>query len=518
MEPYAFIKNWYHNLSKQTKITFVFSWIFGMAAHIYVITNSVQNYDSVTWFPKGVGAGIKSGRWMLNIFKSLESIGGCYNLPVFNGLLTLLVLAISACIIVNIFRIKDMLHCVLLGGILICFPSVTSTMVFMYTAPYYAIAILLSVLAVWLYERWKFGFLGSIVCIACALGTYQAYLPLTASLFLVLLIYKCIDEELNWKKGIVLGIRYLVTMLLGVLLYYLVLQILLKCWNYSLTDYQGISDMGKISVSTLGESVKKTYYNCVGLIKQDYESLNNTVVIRCCILGMYLCSILLGVILVFGARRRFQERVIIILLVLIIPIAVDSIEILCPNSRIYTLMLYSMSSLYLLPILVIELFERKFENRMKIRTISKWIVSICMIVVIVSYTYSSNGAYMLMDYTESQTENHLSSLIDRIKNVPGYKDELPVVFVGDNIEDETIVNKWENSPFNYGGTATNLLNTYSRRSFMINILGYSYNKPTSNEKKKIMGNPKVWEMPVYPDDGSIEVIDDIVVVRLADAE
>ena len=53
---------------------------------------------------------------------------------------------------------------------------------------------------------------------------------------------------------------------------------------------------------------------------------------------------------------------------------------------------------------------------------------------------------------------------------------------------------------------------------MINILGYSYNKPTSKEKKKIMENPKVWEMPVYPDDGSIEVIDDIIVVRLADAE
>lgn len=515
MEPSLFIASIWKKTPKQLRITFLSAWIWGIIAHIYVFTNTVHNYDNISCVPRGVGTGITSGRWMLEIYDKFRNVGGSYNLPVFNGLLTLFFLILAACFVVDLFKIKDWFSCVLIGGIMVCFPTVTSTMLFMFTAPYYGWAILISVFAVWVTARWKFGFLFAVICIACALGTYQAYLPITASLFLVLLIFKLIEENIKWYKGIAEGLKYVGIMLLGVILYYIILNVLLKYWNTNLSDYQGISDMGNFKIKEIPSLICETYANYLGLIKKDYLFIGNNIIIRGCITCLYLCAAVLGGMLIFKTERRIQEKIVIVFLCFLIPIAADSIEIMCPDSYIYTLMIYAMVVIYLIPIIFSELLS-KSKKHVRINKMGKWVVSVCVLIVLGGYIYSSNGAYMLMDYTEKQTENYLNILVGRIKSTSGYKDEMSIAFVGDYIEDESFKNPWENSPFRVGGTATTLINRYSRDHFMRNLLGFVYTKASEEEMGKLEENPRVLNMPAYPDDGSIQIVEDIVVVRLND--
>ena len=161
-----------------------------------MLTNVLNNYDNIKCIPIGAGSGVSSGRWMLSLVNDVwHKFWGVYNFTLFNGLVSILFVVLSACIIVHIFDVKDFLNCVLIGGMLISFPSITSMLFFTYTAPYYSLAIFLSVVAVLFWKKWKFGFVISACCIACSMGIYQAYLPLTITLFVLLLLVQCIEKS-----------------------------------------------------------------------------------------------------------------------------------------------------------------------------------------------------------------------------------------------------------------------------------------------------------------------------------
>ena len=65
------------------------------------------------------------------------------------------------------------------------------------------------------------------------------------------------------------------------------------------------------------------------------------------------------------------------------------------------------------------------------------------------------------------------------------------------------------------GTSS-IKNAYSRDSFIRYYLGYEGPLATIKEERQLEHDPRVQEMPVYPDEGSIQVIDDYIVVKLND--
>ena len=80
----------------------------GILAHFYVLTNILQNHDSIAMAPKGYGTGITSGRWFLTVLgQFIGKLGGNYNLPYFNGIIAICLLTITACLIVDIFQLPD---------------------------------------------------------------------------------------------------------------------------------------------------------------------------------------------------------------------------------------------------------------------------------------------------------------------------------------------------------------------------------------------------------------------------
>ena len=85
-------------ISHRIKVTFLSSFILGGLAHLFTLTNVLQNYDNIAIVPGGYGTGLTSGRWLLTVLGNfIKKIWGNYNLPFFNGLLTIFLWFYTEC-------------------------------------------------------------------------------------------------------------------------------------------------------------------------------------------------------------------------------------------------------------------------------------------------------------------------------------------------------------------------------------------------------------------------------------
>lgn len=169
----------------------------GFLAHLFVLTNVIHNYDSVLRLPYDYGGGIPLGRWGLQFLGEFaQRWGGNTNLPLFNGILYLVLVAVSTALLVHVFTIRDRKHAILIGMVFAVFPASASTMIHRYCAVYYGLSMLLSVAAVWVISKHKFfGPVLSILMITLSLGIYQAYVPVTIAAFVLLLIQQALRGE-----------------------------------------------------------------------------------------------------------------------------------------------------------------------------------------------------------------------------------------------------------------------------------------------------------------------------------
>ena len=107
MNPWEAIVYWHKNIfCTRWKTTFLSAAITGILAHFFCLTNVLNNYDSIMNVPDGVGTTVSSGRWLLLYMEKFQDkFWQSYSLPFFNGLITILVLAICACLITELQNI-----------------------------------------------------------------------------------------------------------------------------------------------------------------------------------------------------------------------------------------------------------------------------------------------------------------------------------------------------------------------------------------------------------------------------
>ena len=197
----------------------------GFFVHLFGFVNILHNHDDIWNQPMGFGAGITSGRWLLSILGAVfQKLGFGYNLPTVNSVIFLILIAVAAGIVISVLQIRNRMAAGLMGAFWAVFPSVTSVMFYKFTTVYYGIAVCLAVTAVWVLPKQKYGLLISAACIACSLGIYQGYVPITISLMVLVLLKQMLTREINVRTLIFRGLYFCGSLMLGVLLYFLILK------------------------------------------------------------------------------------------------------------------------------------------------------------------------------------------------------------------------------------------------------------------------------------------------------
>ena len=128
--------------------------------------------------------------------------------------------------------------------------------------------------------------------------------------------------------------------------------------------------------------------------------------------------------------------------------------------------------------------------------------------------------YTSLYFSNRQVENFVSSLMLQARMTEGYTAEKEWVFVGD-VDRFAMWDVWYETPY-YGGivgsTAPGLFNTkYSRDFWFACYLGYTPLSASPEEQAAMIRNPLVEQMPAWPAEGCLQIIDDYVVVKFQES-
>lgn len=503
---------WKH-IEFRFKITFFTTLAAGLLAHLYMFVNKLPNYDDVRTLD-GFGGSGGSGRWGLaQIGNVVTDLGLMFSLPLFNGLMSIVILAVAACFVVKIFHTRDSILCGLIGCMLIVFPAWTCTFFFMFTSVFYSIAILITVLSVYFTVRYKHGWIAGVIFLTGSLSIYQAYFPLAAALMLIRLIMMCFDENENLKKVVSAAIKSVVCLLMTFILYIMLTEF--YCWftGQALYDYQNINELG---FSNLGSLLN------VGLLSDVYAKFFSIFADNTLEMSYYpavrLMNCIMAVVLLIQSfclflkiKKNIPKVVLGIIFYLLFPLAMLGIYIMVREEEIvYSILLYPVVSIYIFEIVLCEKF---YSSIMK--DISLWIISICGGITVFFFIHYANAQYLSMDFTLRQAESYYTTMVSTIKNMEGYHDELEVIFIGETITDASFYQNERMSDFDTTGRERTFLNLYCRDYFMREYCGFQVVVDEFRKKEPAIIYQKEAEtMNCYPDDGSMMILGDKLLIRL----
>ena len=230
---------WTKSMPANSKTAFLCCFAAGYITHLYAFTNIIPNPDGLSRIADPQQMTI-SGRWFLHYATMWN---GYVQSPAVIGFFSVLFLSLAAALTVSLLEIRSPFLSGIAGVLMIVFPPVAGTYLYMYTASAYIFGILLAVLSVWVSSRYKYGFLPAALLLACAVGTYQAYFAVAVSLSVISVLLYALENGREGKESFLYGVRLLVHLILGLALYLGILKVFLRVKDLTLIDYKGISSM-----------------------------------------------------------------------------------------------------------------------------------------------------------------------------------------------------------------------------------------------------------------------------------
>lgn len=507
----------WNRLGIQKKTALISTFIFGILAHGMMIFNKFSNHDDLIYIFQG-GVTFTSGRWMLYIAEKIRKIffqDNLYSIPSFNGFFVFLCIAISSCILIDLFNIRSRFFSILISGIMVCTPVITSTLGHMFTAQFFSLSILLAVTGSYLIlkkDRW-FLIISGIILLTCSVGIYQAYIPTFLCILLFGLI-KFISEaktpdKVKCLKKIIIVFFSCISVLI---LYITTTYISLRLTKLQLSNYKGINSAYTISLAVYIQRAVFAYKEFFLLTKNAVYNIFPGTAYTIYIVMVFLFMIMLILQTISSFKQNKLSGLLMLLFSLLSPLCINFIFIMTDVSSAYAMTSYAYT---IFIVFFIYLTEKFIETNKSIlsqiyKPISHFILGL-LLVIFIRY---DNACYTRMEFTHQQTLRYYSSLITRMQSTPGYRLDMRVAYIGENRWvpwDPTVSQESEFdfiTTYPFWGLRGNIGNY--QKSFMKLWFDFS---PREAEPSLFEKLPEVKAMPSYPDDGSIKVINDTLVVK-----
>lgn len=529
-----FQKSWNKINKKEYMYPFFAAVIVGFLTHMYLFVNKFPNADAMTnfYFDQNM---VTSGRWFLTVVCGISSY---YDLNWVIGVLSIFYLAISAVFISEFFEVKTNTVRVCIGALLVTFPAVTATFAYLYTADGYMLAFLLAVLAAYFTKKYKFGFIAGAVCLALSIGSYQAYLAVTVLLCLLSLILMCLKNtsiKETWSKAW----RYLAMGAGGGVLYYAALKICLAVQGKELDTYQGIDEMGKLSLQTLPGMIYEAYYDFAAFTLKGNVLINNGFSLVCVVLlTVVVCVTALFCYLKTKAYKKWYQTLLLLLFIIMIPLGANIIYFMSSNVTFHLLMRMQWVLFPVFAVVMSEMFikmdtnkdtstdkteditEKKADKKYLRKVSPAILVSFVGLIAAAGLSYQfmlmDNIAYFNMNERYEKTYAYCLRLIDRIEQTPGYYVGMPVAMIG--VVDES---KYPSTDITgdvtsgISGTTGDILIYKGEQycAFMKHYMHITINIIAGEQIVEIYNSPEYREMDSFPAEDSIRIVDGVMYIK-----
>ncbi len=506
---------WLTEKIKEDRVPILSAVIVGLLAYMFTLTNKLVNHDEVyNLFLKG--ATLTSGRWGLG---ALDSIFPNYSMPWIYGVLSIGLMTAAVCVLIHVFRIRSKLLQALLAGCILAFPSLTATMAYMFTVSSYALSFLLAVTAVWLVQRpSKKYFLPAVVCMILSLSIYQSYIAVAASALVLILIQRLLYEE-DPLPIVKTGLLFLGFLILSLGLYYIATVVLNRILGVGLNGYA--DGNFSFSLTALPTDIADAYRAFFLYFRDGLAGLMPTGFSRVVHLLCMIATAVLFLIWGFSLEHKSTGRlVLLVLLVAVLPLAINCMHLFTAFDSVHTLVLYSFVAVYILAtILADACLPLALPGKLPALCgrAALHALTLGMAVVIVCNVYLANEVALNLYLRYENAYSFYTALVADIQMTPGFDENTRLAVIGDYASPAFYYDHFYFTDADTGltGTAGFLPSTYSKEQFLEYYLGFSISFASEEEIAQIETSSEYAEMAVYPYYGSIQMIGDILVVKLS---
>lgn len=510
--------------SSQFKTILLSTVVFWLAANVFFATNTMFSHDALTIYIDETKTSyfIARGRFSEPLYWWLR---GGLNVPWLCGILSLLWITLSNCLVQSFLELRSRTSIILLCGILTV--NVSTTLLnatYLAWSDVYSFAWLTALISLWLCKR--FGWIGIVpgaILLCFSLGLYQAYLSCVLAL-IALLCIKWVLDKTPIKEIAGRFLKMLLCVIGGLILYKIVSDVCMAiCGVEAYSGYNGIANVSDYSGISIPELLAQTWmYPFTILVKPAGASYPKLMAFT----NVALASISLFLLFWIARKQKTDKASVVLLIVIIVlsPFAMNVIYFIS-KGMIHELMIQGMQFFFIFAIYIWDLWCAESSHSTKNEVIIIKAMPLILVgAIIFNNVVFANQVYLKKALEYDATASLVTRVVDRIEQTDGYvPGETEVAFVGrfdsspllksrDGFENLTGVGLWSNSAITYtDGSADGGTVYYYFKS----ILGYPINLLSQKDTIALAATKEVKDMPAFPQSDSIKMVGNILVVKIA---
>lgn len=508
--PNTVLKNIYKKVSKTDQFAYVSGFIICLLVNLFVYTNTCFSHDTIRIYDYSTG--LNNGRLLVG---PLLEIINRIQISWIIGLLACFFMGFVVVVIAKIMKLNTKISIILCAGFVVTSEAMVVSHVYFSSVYIYIISLLLAVSAVYVVDKNKYGIPLSVVLLCLSMMCYQAYIATAIAFFIFKMILNIYENKSNIKGQILLTIKYASISIFAAILYYIIWKVLLKLLGESVVEYYAYDNLG--SIPTKEEFLERIDYAWAIatqlLLRNDIIYDFPTLAFGGCLVSLIVFTVLV----IKGIKNR---RVIFTLVYVVTYILSINLMYIISGTIVHGLTIFSIVMPFLL---LIYFFENDFLKN-KSKSIIAWVAVILSCVMIFGQTVCANSLYLKQKLNYDNAWSYSTRLIDRLEQTEGFNSESKVAIVGGNTS--TLAGYPHNLDI------LNRIDYDTRVQIMYNI-AHTSNAITYPETLKwfiqqemdmnidIEVNPKhlierddVNEMPKFPAQGSIIVVDGVYVIKM----
>lgn len=517
----------YENNKQLFRFCIFVTFVIGMVTHAYMYFQDSFSHDSLGEFYALSGGNttkIAAGRFMVPVYRML--VRGNLTLPWLIGVISLFFVAASVFLTVKMLKTESKPLITLSAGIFVTNVAVVATTAtYMHDLDSNMLALFLAVAGVFIWREYKYGYLFAIPCIVFCLGLYQAYISVAIVLALICLIRDFLNGE-KLRRVFSRGIKSVIAFIAGGAVYFVCykLAFMIEGIEERTGAYNSVGQVFSKSLTGFIESVFSTTFSRVYMLFYP-KSVMPAKLMTILVLLMFAVTAIVVLIRIFNRKIGIAEKILSLVLITLLPVGMCATSILS-GIVFHDVMSFADSLIFLFVLLMVwDTGDNASQGVLKEKTLAfrKLTKSFCVIMValiIASNVITANELYLKKDLEQEAALSYFTRVLDKIDEVEGYdREKTPIMFVGNPENFAEYMKGFDVSHDITGATYNNAVGFLTQTPFENYFeykLHYRITVVDHGTFVKYREIGAVKQMPSFPDEGCMQMIDGILVVKLND--
>lgn len=499
----------------------IFASVLAFVFHMYAFTNLLVNHDTINYILEGETKEFffGCGRWM---FYWITRMTGTVTMNIIIGLVCALAIGMSVVLLVQMFGIQSNAGIICLSFLIATFPVAANSICYIYNADGLFVALLGGTFGAWLICTKNHSVKNVVITILSLIavcGIHQSYWCYSVAVAFAFIFILGFRKE--FKEIVVFTIRVVVVYAVSIIGYLLVNKFILFITGTDAAGYAGLDNIMDFGgISKIIDIVYLAFKQFCNFYFIDGSFIPSPLFVG---INIFLFII---VFLHFAVKSIKEKNVFkfvwLVFLILMYPFIINSVSI-ASKGYFHAVMMWAFVIPYVVCISVVDQKYGKDERKWK-----KVYVLALVLLYLIGYNnlLISNKIYSRQELNYEATYAYLNRMLMRIELDENFAYDKKVVFLNETpLINEHIEILAESYPDVLGvyddcdgmvgcNVHTPVKNLKDIYDFYEIYMGVRLNRPDKEEISKIASSVKFAEMGVYPAENSIEMIDNMVVVKI----